>query len=106
MTYRIVFTPTAHGMLKAIQDRRARKRIEERVDALAREPKKQGKPLTGPLAGFYSIRAGQRYRVIHQVDRERVVVIVVAVGIRKEKNKRDIYALAQKIVRLHLLESP
>ena len=104
MTYKIVFTPTARVMLEAIRDRRARRSIQSRIDRLTQEPEKQGKPLMGPLAGFYSTRVGQRYRVIYQVDRGNIVVIVVAVGIRKEKDEKDIYALAQKLIRLRLFQ--
>ena len=34
-------------MLEAIQDRRVRDKIRDRIDGLAEEPEKQGKPLTG-----------------------------------------------------------
>ncbi len=53
-------------MLEAIQDRRVRDKIRDRIDGLAQEPEKQGKPLTGELTGYRSLRAvGQRYRVIY-----------------------------------------
>lgn len=56
------------------------------------------------LMGFRSLRTvGQRYRIIYRVDRNRVLVIVVAVGLRKEGDRNDIYRLAQKLVRLRLI---
>ena len=57
--------------------------------------------------GYRSLRAvGQRYRVIYRVEEDQVLVLVVAVGIRKEGDKRDIYTLARKLLRLHLVEPP
>jgi len=42
-------------MLEAIQDRRVRDKIRDRIDGLAEEPEKQGKPLTGELTGYRSL---------------------------------------------------
>ncbi len=91
-------------MLEAIQDRRIREKIRDRIDGLAEEPEKQGKPLTGELTGSRSLRAvGQRYRIIYRIEEGKVLVLVMAVGIRKEGSGKDIYALARKLLRLRLL---
>ena len=58
LTYRIVITPQALKMLKAIPDRRIREKINVRIDGLAEEPQNQGKPLMGVLAGYRSLRCG------------------------------------------------
>ena len=103
MIYRIVLTPTAVRLLEAITDRRIREQICTRIDDLTHDPERQGKPMREELAGWRSVRAaGQRYRIIYRVDRQRVLVIVVAVGLRKEGDRQDIYRLAQKLVRLGL----
>ena len=105
MTWRIVLAAQAGIMLEAIADRRVREKIRDRIDGLSEEPAQQGKPLTGDLAGYRSLRAvGQRYRIIYQVKNDKVLVFVVALGIRKEGSKRDVYALAQKLIRLGLIE--
>ena len=104
MTYRIVLTPTALKLLEAIADRRIREQIRNRIDGLAHDPEQQGKPLGGELVGFRSLRAvGQRYRILYRVERSRILVIVIGVGLRKEGNRRDIYRLAQKLIRLRLV---
>ena len=104
MTYRIVLTPTALKTLEAVADRRIQERIRTRIDGLAHEPEQQGKPLKGELFGFRSLRAGgQRYRIIYRVDRGRVLVILVGVGLRKEGDSKDVYRLAQKLIRLRLI---
>lgn len=91
-------------MLREIQDRRVREKIRDRIDGLAEEPEKQGKPLTGELTGYRSLRAvGQRYRIIYRIEEGKVLVLVMALGIRKEGSGKDIYVLARKLLRLRLL---
>ncbi len=41
-----------------------------------------GKPLRHELAGLYSIRAARSYRIIYRVERQKVIVIVVYIGLR------------------------
>ncbi len=96
--------PPAMELLRAIPDRRIQKTIATRIDHLAQEPEKQGKPLLEELAGYRSLRAvGQRYRIIYRVDHDQILVMVVAVGLRKEGDRHDIYALAKKLLRSGLL---
>jgi mRNA interferase RelE/StbE len=105
MTWRIVLTPTAMRMLSEISDRRVRTKVAEVIERLAQDPEKQGKPLLGELAGFRSIRAvGQRYRIIYAIKELEIVVVVIAVGLRREGAKSDVYALAKKLFRLKLLD--
>ena len=96
--YQIVLSPTALKMLKAVQDRRIRRKLAERIDGLSKDPDKQGKALVGEFAGLRSLRAvGQRYRIIYRVKETDVTVYVLAVGLRKEGDKADIYALMKQM---------
>jgi mRNA interferase RelE/StbE len=100
----IKWTATALKHAEAIPDQRIRQLISQRVDQLVQSPERQGKPLTGELAGFRSVRAvGQRYRIVYRVERREIVVVIVALGRRKTGDKSDIYALARKLLRLGLL---
>ncbi|MBI4332216.1 MAG: type II toxin-antitoxin system RelE/ParE family toxin [Chloroflexi bacterium] len=104
MAFKIEITSTALEALEAITDRRTRSAIIRRIDALAEEPDKQGKPLRGWLAGFVSTRAaGQRYRIVYKVDGKAKRVLVYMVGIRKEGSRRDVYALAERLVQRGLI---
>ena len=104
MTWEVGLTPQARLMPEAVQHRRVRESIRDRIDGLAQEPENQGRPLMGDLLGYRSLRAvGQRYRVIYRVEKGKVLVLVVALGIRKEGSKRDVYELARKLLRLRLL---
>lgn len=107
MIWRVELTSTAAEMIEAVSDRRIRGKIRERIDGLSRDPDLQGKPLTGELSGYRSLRAAaQRYRILYRLERGRVVVIVVAVGLRAAGGRADVYALAQKLLRLGLLSAP
>lgn len=100
MDYRVELTPLALEMIAAIQDKREQKGIIERLQKLKFEPLQLGKPLTGDLKGYYSVRAvGQRYRIIYQVKAEQILVIVVGVGRRKEGDKKDVYTLLKKLLK-------
>ncbi len=104
MAYQILITPTALEALEAISDRRTRSAIVRRIDTLAEEPEKQGKPLRGWLAGFLSVRAaGQRYRIAYRPNGDRKRVPVYLVGIRREGSRRDVYALAEHLVQRGLI---
>jgi len=76
------------------------------------DPRAPGKPLIGPLQGYYRIRQS-RYRAIYSVQEDKlangkvlvyVQVRFVAVGIRKEGDKNDVYKLASKLMNLGLLD--
>ncbi|MBE9051374.1 type II toxin-antitoxin system RelE/ParE family toxin [Nostocales cyanobacterium LEGE 11386] len=70
------------------------------MDHLKTDPEKQGKPLVDKLKGYRSIRAvGQRYRIIYKVELDKVVVLVVGLGMGKEGDKGDIYPCFAEIVR-------
>ena len=103
MTYRVLLTVKAREMLRSITDRRIRAQIIQRAERLAEEPEKQGKPLGNELAGYWSTRAaGQRYRIVYSIDRGEVHVIVIAVGIRRDRHRRDVYRLAQRLIQMGL----
>jgi mRNA interferase RelE/StbE len=105
MNWRVEFTKPALKQLQNITDRRVRDILFERAEELANDPEIQGKPLRGELSGFRSVRAfRQRYRLIYKVEREKVVVVVIAVGIRKEGDRADIYQIAVKLIRSGLID--
>ena len=86
-----------------------RRLLLEKTGALAEceDPKRRHKALDSPLRGYFSIRVS-RYRAIYTVKEEElangdvlvhVQVVVVAVGMRKEGDRRDVYHLARKLIR-------
>ena len=104
MKWRVELTAAAELLLNRISDRRVQAQLIKRMERLADNPEQQGKPLSGALFGYYSVRAvGQRYRIIYQLHQQTVIVHVVALGIRKQGDKHDIYTLAQRLFRQGLL---
>jgi mRNA interferase RelE/StbE len=66
-SFKVVISPTALEILENIQDKRVRRKLAERIESLCVDPEKQGKALSGDLAGLLSVLAvGQRYRIIYQ----------------------------------------
>jgi len=98
----VQWTETATGLLGAIPDKRIQRAIHTRAGGLDRDSEQQGKPLLGEFIGLRRLKAvGQRYRIIYRVEREHVVILMV--GIRKDGDKRDVYALAKKLMKQGLL---
>ncbi len=53
--------------------------------ATAADPRERGKPLTGPLSGFWRYRVGD-YRIVCELDHGVKVVMVIRVA-----HRRDVY---------------
>ena len=104
-TYKVYVTPTAKEMLDEIKlgDSKAHRKIIEKMNGLRNSPEKQGRALLGPLKGLRRIVAAGRYRILYRVQNKKVAVYVVATGVRREGDKRDIYEIAQKLIRAKLL---
>ncbi len=103
--WNVIILPRAKKHLATIRDRRVQEGLKTSLRRLEYEPDKQGKPLSDELTGYRSIRAvGQRYRILYKLQEEQVIVVVVALGIRKDRDKKDIYELAKKLARLGLLD--
>ena len=102
--YKIKLTKIAAENLKKIE-RKALSQILNKIELLREEPLLLGKPLKGPLKELRSLRAaGQRYRIIYKVMDKEVIVLVVAVGLRKEGDKKDIYELMKKYIKTGLMK--
>ena len=105
MTYKVYVTPTAKEMLDAIKvgDFKAYRKIIVKMGGLRNSPEKQGRALLGPLKGLRRIVASGRYRILYSVQKDKVAVYAVATGVRREGDNRDIYEIAQKLIRAKLL---
>lgn len=95
--YLVLVTNDALADLAGITDNRLRATIEDKIDKLETSPARQGKPLTGVLSGYRSVRAaGQHYRGIYEIDEDAGGVTVVVVGIRKDRDRKDAYRIASR----------
>jgi mRNA interferase RelE/StbE len=71
---------------------------------LSAEPDKQGKMLVKELSGFRSIHTAGRYRIIYKVEKQTVIVYILAAGIREQGDKKDIYQITKKLLKAGLLD--
>ncbi|WP_405457655.1 type II toxin-antitoxin system RelE/ParE family toxin [Streptomyces sp. NBC_00101] len=84
MKYAFRFTATAQRQLRAI-DRPAAMRILAALTALGEDPYREDadvKKLVGS-SGLYRLRVGN-HRVAYQVENDRLVILVVKVGDRRD----------------------
>jgi mRNA interferase RelE/StbE len=83
--YRILYTREAKKSVEKL-DPAVRKLVRKAIESLAFDPEK-GKPLSYELAGLRSLRASD-YRVIYRIRDGELLIIVVAVGHRREIYKK------------------
>jgi mRNA interferase RelE/StbE len=89
MAWRIDFDPAAQRELDKLDKptrRRITKFLYERVGKLD-DPRKIGQRLQGSLSEFWKYRVGD-YRIICSLERDRLVVLVLRIGHRREIYKR------------------
>lgn len=92
MNWTLVYHPAVEDDLESVGPAAAR-RIMRAIDSkLTRSPLEFGAPLSHGLADFRKLRVGD-YRVVYQVHEENVIVFVLAVGPRRDK---EIYQSALK----------
>lgn len=84
MTYRIAVAPRAARQLRRL-DAQARRRVQAAIELLADNPRPAATRKLAGGEGEWRIRTGD-YRVIYEIDDDVLVVLVVAVG-----HRRDIY---------------
>jgi mRNA interferase RelE/StbE len=83
MRYAIEFTPSAEKAFRKLP-RNVRKIARDRIDALAEDPRPSfATPLRWGLKGLWKIRIGDS-RVAYTMQDEKLIVLVVGVGDRKE----------------------
>ena len=104
MKYRILITDTCLRLIEKIPDKKIQRSILDRIQKLSEEPEEQGKKLVKDLTGFRSVHAAGRYRIIYKTDKRTVIIYVLAAGIRKEGDKKDIYKIAKKLLDAGLMD--
>jgi mRNA interferase RelE/StbE len=92
MTWPILYHHDVEGDLESIGLSAARRVVKAIDSKLTEHPMQFGAPLSGNLSDFRKLRVGD-YRVVYQVHEKRVLVYVLAVGPRRDK---EIYRLAVK----------
>ena len=67
-------------------------------ELLSTHPEEAGEPLQGPLKHYRKLKVFNDYRVVYQVEKEEVIVFILAVGIRRDL---EVYETALKRLSKH-----
>ena len=106
MKYKILITDTCLALIGKISDKKIQRTILTRMEGLSDEPNQQGKMLVKELSGFRSNHAAGRYRIIYKVDKQTVIIYILAAGIRKQGDRKEIYEITKKLLNAGLLDLP
>jgi len=77
VTYRVRFTRQAEKDIAKLSPKLLAKLKDIVRNRLALEPH-AGKPLVGPLTGYYSVRLSYQDRVVYSIDDELIVNVIRA----------------------------
>ena len=90
-------------MLAAVAGRRTRLRVADAIESLRQKPEQAGWPLSGELSGYRTLHTpDRRFRLLYRIEKGRVIVTLVARDTGGAGDRRDIYVLARKLVKLRL----
>lgn len=89
MPWQVEYAPKAVRQFKKITPRQAKVLISwiEKNLIGRKDPRLLGKPLEGSLKGYWRYRVGE-YRLVVKLEDERLVIIVVTLGHRKDVYRR------------------
>lgn len=81
--YSVQIKPSAVKEIEAVDLKKTRQRIVERIQALADNPRPPGCEKLSGYRDRYRLREGQ-YRIVYSIEDKELLVYVVKVGDRKE----------------------
>ena len=84
MTYRVSLAPAAARQLRKL-DPPARRRIQATIELLAADPRPPAATQLVGGSGEWRVRTGN-YRVVYEIKEEILLVLILAVG-----HRRDVY---------------
>ena len=82
MTYRIALKPAAQRQIRKLP-RRAQLRVIARIERLAADPYPSGVRKLKAETSLFRVRDGN-YRIVYTVQEERLVVLIVRIGDRRD----------------------
>ena len=82
MAYTVLIAPSARRDLKRVRGA-ARRPVADVIDDLASNPRPHGSAKLEGADDLYRIRVGD-YRIIYRIEDDRLIVLVVRIGHRKE----------------------
>jgi mRNA-degrading endonuclease RelE of RelBE toxin-antitoxin system len=90
LPFELRYTPDAAAEIQGL-DGSVRKQLRKVLEKkLAIDPEGYGLPLRGPLAGYWKHQFAN-HRIVYRIYPQQHVVVVCAVGVRKQGDAQDIY---------------
>ena len=86
MTYRVALAPAAARQLRKF-DPQVRRRVQAAIELLATEPRPPAATQLVGGAGEWRVRTGD-YRIVYEIEDERLLVLVLSAGHRREIYQR------------------
>jgi mRNA interferase RelE/StbE len=86
MSYRVALAPAAARQLRKF-DPPVRRRLQAAIELLAAEPRPPAATRLVGGAGEWRVRTGE-YRIVYEIEDERLLVLVLSVGHRREIYQR------------------
>ncbi len=81
--YRLEIRPSVEKTLRKIRDVKLQRRLDEALTKLAENPRRMGVEKMAGLENRYRFRVGD-YRIIYEIHDTVLLVLILAVGDRKE----------------------
>lgn len=82
MTYSVTLAPAVARKLRKL-DPQVRRRIQAAIELLASEPRPPASPRLVGGGGEWRVRTGD-YRIVYEIEDDRLLVLVLSVGHRRE----------------------
>lgn len=86
MIYHVVLAPAAARQLRKFEPQ-VRRRVQAAIELLATEPRPPAARQLVGGAGEWRVRTGD-YRIVYEIEDDRLLVLVVSVGIAAEIYQR------------------
>ena len=86
MTYQVALAPAAARQLRKF-DPQVRRRVQAAIELLATEPRPPAATRLVGGAGEWRVRTGD-YRIVYEIQEERLLVLVLSAGHRREIYQR------------------
>jgi len=86
MTYQVALAPAAARQLRKF-DPQVRRRVQAAIELLATEPRPPAATQLVGGAGEWRVRTGD-YRIVYEIQEERLLVLVLSAGHRREIYQR------------------
>jgi len=81
--WRVELSQAARGFLRNLRDQKLKRRLGEKLDELAANPRPPGSEMLSASVTRWRVRVSD-YRIIYRIQDDRLIVLIVEIGHRRE----------------------